>query len=86
MTRLTTRRGIPVTEYNCTYKKEFPVDEYGRLGGLYSLADVPIMEYKELTRTGVIESMNEEEQFYLVRDTEKNFTEWVPMADVTVVQ
>jgi hypothetical protein len=26
---------------------------------------------------------NEEEQFYLVRDIEKNFTEWVPMADVT---
>ena len=86
MTRLTTRRGIPVTEYHCTYKKVFPVDEYGRLGGMYSLADLPIMEHKELTRTGVIESMNEEEQFYLVRDTEKNFTEWVPMADVTVVQ
>jgi len=44
------------------------------------------MEHKELTRTGVIESMNEEEQFYLVRDTERNFTEWVPMADVTVFQ
>jgi len=72
-----------MTEYHCTYKKVFPVDEYGRLGGLYSLADVPIMEHKELTRTGVIESTNEEEQFYLVRDTEKNFTEWIPMADVT---
>ena len=75
-----------MTEYHCTYKKVFPVDEYGRPGGFYSLADLPIMEHKELTRSGVIVSKNEEEQFYKVRDTEKNFTEWVPMADVTIVQ
>ena len=75
-----------MTEYHCTYKKVFPVDEYGRPGGLYSLADLPIMEHKELTRTGVIVSKNEEEQFYKVRDIEKNFEEWVPMMDVTVVQ
>ena len=72
--------------YHCTYKKVFPVDEYGRPGGLYSLADLPIMEHKELTRTGVIVAKNEEEQFYKVRDIEKNFEEWVPMMDVTVVQ
>ena len=72
--------------YHCTYKKVFPVDEYGRPGGFYSLADLPIMEHKELTRSGVIIAKNEEEQYYKVRDTEKNFTEWVPMEDVTVVQ
>ena len=72
--------------YHCTYRKVFPVDEYGRLGGLYSLADLPIMEHKELTRSGVIIAKNEEEQYYKVRDTEKNFTEWVPMVDVIVVQ
>ena len=75
-----------MSEYHCTYKKVFPVDEYGRPGGFYSLADLPIMEHKELTRTGVIVAKNEEEQFYKVRDTEKNFTEWVPMCDVTIVQ
>ena len=75
-----------MTEYHCTYRKVFPVDEYGRLGGLYSLADLPIMEHKEMSRSGVIVSKNEEEQFYKVRDTEKNFEEWVPMMDVTVVQ
>ena len=72
--------------YHCTYKKVFPIDEYGRPGGFYSLADLPIMEHKELTRTGVILAKNEEEQFYKVRDIEKNFTEWVPMCDVTIVQ
>ena len=75
-----------MTEYHCTYRKVFPVDEYGRLGGLYSLADLPIMEHKEMSRSGVIVAKNEEEQFYKVRDTEKNFEEWVPMMDVTVVQ
>ena len=72
--------------YHCTYKKVFPVDEYGRPGGFYSLADLPIMEHKELTRTGVILAKNEEEQYYKVQDSEKNFTEWVPMSDVTIVQ
>ena len=75
-----------MSEYHCTYRKVFPVDEYGRLGGLYSLADLPIMEHKEMSRSGVIVSKNEEEQFYKIRDTEKNFEEWVPMMDVTVVQ
>ena len=72
--------------YHCTYRKVFPIDEYGRIGGLYSLADLPIMEHKEMSRSGVIVAKNEEEQFYKVRDTEKNFEEWVPMMDVTVVQ
>ena len=35
-----------MAEYHCTYRMEFPVDEFGRLGGLYSLADLPIMEHK----------------------------------------
>ena len=72
--------------YHCTYKKVFPIDEFGSLGGFYSLADLPIMQHKEMSRSGVIVSKNEEEQFYKVRDIEKNFEEWVPMMDVTVVQ
>ena len=64
----------------------FPVDEYGRLGGFYSLADLPIMEHKEMTRTGVIEAQDQNRQTFKIRDTEKNFVEWVPMDDVTVVQ
>jgi len=70
--------------YNCTYKKVFPIDEYGRLGGLYSLADLPIVQHKELTRDGIIEAKNEQHQYYKVRDVEKNFTDWVPMMDVKI--
>ena len=72
--------------YNCTYKMEFPIDEFGRLGGLYSLADLPIMEHKEMSRNGIIVETNDERQYYKVRDVEKNFEEWVPMNDVTIVE
>ena len=74
-----------MAEYHCTYKMTFPVDEYGRLGGLYSLADLPIMEHKQLSRNGIIIATNEERQYFKVRDIEKNFESWVPMMDVTVV-
>ena len=73
-----------MAEYHCTYKMTFPIDEFGRLGGLYSLADLPIMEHKEMTRTGVVVGKNEDKQYFQVRDSEKNFTEWVPMMDVEI--
>ena len=72
--------------YKCKYKKEFPVDEFGRLGGFYSLADLPIVQHKEMTRTGIIEAQDKKRQSFKIRDIEKNFIEWVPMTDVTVVQ
>ena len=75
-----------MNEYHCTYKMTFPIDEFGRLGGLYSLADLPIMEHKEMSRNGVIVATNEERQYYKIRDIEKNFESWVPMCDVAVVQ
>ena len=75
-----------MAEYHCTYTKEFPVDEFGRLGGFYSLADLPIVQHKEMTRTVIIKAKNEEHQMFKIHDIEKNFTEWVSMEDVTVVQ
>ena len=70
--------------YHCTYTKEFPVDEFGILGGMYSLADLPIREYKMLTRDGILEAKNEEAQKYKVRDVETNRIEWVLMDDVEI--
>ena len=70
--------------YHCIYTKEFPLDEFGRLGGFYSLADLPIVEYTEQSRDGILEAKNDEAQKYKVRDVEKNFTEWVPMDDVII--
>ena len=73
-----------MAEYHCTYKMEFPIDEFGRLGGFYSLADLPIMKHEEMTRTGIIKAKNEESQKYKIRDDEQNFTEWVLMDDVII--
>ena len=70
--------------YYCTYTKEFPVDEFGRLGGFYSLADLPIVKHETMTRKGIVEAKNAENEVYKVRDVEKNFTEWVPMDDVII--
>ena len=51
---------------------------------MYSLADLPIREYKMLTRDGILEAKNEEAQKYKVRDVETNRIEWVLMDDVEI--
>ena len=43
-----------MTKYLVKYKYEFPVDEWDRPSGFYTLADVPIKEMKVLERTGEI--------------------------------
>ena len=73
-----------MTTYNCTYTYDFPVDEFGRLGGLYSLADLPIATHERMVRVGILEGKNEESQMYKVRDKEKNFVRWIPMIDVEI--
>jgi hypothetical protein len=62
------------SKMDCKYTAKLPVDEWGRLGGLYSLADVPIMNYTELTRDGTILSRDKESELYEVKDEEKGFT------------
>ena len=56
------------------------------MASAYSLADLPIREHKEMTRSGIVVGKNEERQYFKIRDVEKNFESWVPMMDVTVVQ
>ena len=72
--------------YRCYYKREFPIDEYGRPGGFYSLADLPIMKHDVLSRRGIVEAKNEENQMYRVRDVDKGWDFWVPMTDVSMVE
>jgi hypothetical protein len=71
--------------YRCYYNKEWPLDEYGRIGGVYSLADLPIMENRVVSRSGVVKARNDQSGMYLVQDSEKRQLEvWVPMGDVTL--
>ena len=71
-------------KYRCYYKKEFPVDEHGRPGGFYSLADLPISKTDMLTRRGIVEAKSEEHQMYRVRDVDNGWEFWVPMTDVSI--
>ena len=70
--------------YRCYYTKEFPLDEFGRPGGMYSLADLPVAKIDKLARRGIVEAKNEEHQMYRVRDVEKGWDFWVPMTDVSI--
>ena len=70
--------------YRCYYEAEFPVDEYGRPGGLWSTADLPIAKNEILTRRGIIESKDDDVEKYKIRDVEMGVTLWVPQADVHI--
>ena len=72
----------------CTYKKEFPVDEFGRPGALYSLADLPVVGTKVLEREGTVIAQDSNRELYEIKDTGRDpggFTVVVPMSDVEVV-
>ena len=68
----------------CTYKKLFPIDEYGRPGGFYSLADLPISYEKVLVREGTVLAMDSETEVYEVKDSAKGWTFILPMKDVEI--
>ena len=63
--------------YTCKYKAEWPVDEFGRLGGMYSLADLPIQGYVEMERSGTLLSQDSKRKMYEVQDSEKMFVKRV---------
>ena len=74
-----------MTNYRCYYKKEFPVDEYGRPGGLYSLVDIPIAKIDVLSRKGIAIAKNAQLKMIQVRDVEHPTWEyWISENDVSL--
>ena len=69
----------------CKYKYEFPVDEFGRPGGFYSLADLPVVGYKVLERFGTLKKRDSKKELYELKDDENNWTLVVPFSDVELV-
>ena len=63
-----------------TYQYNFPVDEYGRPGGLYSMADLPVKRHEVLTRTCEFLAHDPTQDLYQVKDLEKGW-EFVVKAD-----
>ena len=69
----------------CKYKYKFPVDELGRPGAMYSLADLPVAGYKVLERIGTLKKRDTEKELYELKDDEKNWNLVVPFADVEII-
>ena len=69
----------------CRYKFKFPVDEFGRPGGMYSLADLPVVGYKILERVGTLKKRDTAKKLYELQDIEKNWTLVVPFEDVEII-
>ena len=67
------------------YKYKFPVDEFGRPGGMYSLADLPVVGYKILERVGTLKKRDTAKELYELQDIEKNWTLVVPFEDVEII-
>jgi len=72
--------------YKVKYKHEFPVDEWDRPSGFYTLADVPIASTKVLTRTGEIIAKNIENKMLKIKDDDNLATSvWVKADDVEIL-
>ena len=69
----------------CKYKYKFPVDEFGRPGGFYSLADLPVVGYKILERFVTLKKRDSKKELYELKDDENNWTLVVPFSDVELV-
>ena len=75
-----------MTKYLVKYKYEFPVDEWDRPSGFYTLADVPIKEMKVLERTGEIIAKNIEHKMLKIRDDDNlAMSVWVKADDVEIL-
>ena len=52
---ITVEKMNPGKGYECTFTvKNIPLDEFGRPGGMMSLADLPVEKYGDYTSTGAI--------------------------------
>ena len=63
--------------YGCKFRvKNVPLDEFGRLGGLLSLADLPIAKYGDYEGFGFLKQRDTEQELVVVVD-EKSDIEFV---------
>jgi len=67
---------------NGKYRRKFPIDEYGRVGGLFSLADIPVRTFKVLERDCKVLKRDTEKKLYEIEDIEKGWTFVLPFDKV----
>ena len=63
----------PGKGYECTFTvKNIPLDEFGRPGGMMSLADIPIEKIGDYTSTGTIVARDLNKKLLEVEDRKTN--------------
>lgn len=72
-------------EIYCEYTKNFPVDKWGRIGGMLSLSDVPVAGHKDLTREGIVLSRDSAKNLFEIEDVEKGWTFVISEEDVSIL-
>ena len=72
-------------EIYCEYTKTFPVDKWGRIGGMLSLADVPVVSYKDLTREGIVRYKDPDKNLFEIEDVMEGWTFVVPEENVHIL-
>jgi hypothetical protein len=73
-------------KYFVKYKYKFPVDEWNRPSGFYTLADVPIKDMKVLERTGIIVGKNIENKMLRIKDDDNlAMSVWVKSDNVEIL-
>lgn len=76
-------------QYSCKFTaKNIPVDQFGRPGGMYSMADLPIARIGDYTSTGYITGRDFSTQLCEVQDytSEKTFVvEFDDVVDIVEV-
>ena len=75
-----------MTKYLVKYKYEFPVDEWDRPSGFYTLADVSIKCMKVLERSGEIIAKNIKNKMLKIKDDDNlAMSIWVKADDVEIL-
>ena len=70
---ITVEKMKPGKGYECTFKvKNIPLDEFGRPGGMMSLADIPIEKIGDYTSTGTIVARDLNKKLLEVEDRKTN--------------
>jgi len=70
---ITVEKMKPGKGYECTFTvKNIPLDEFGRPGGMYSLADIPIFKIGDYTSIGTIVARDLDKKLVEVEDRKTN--------------
>ncbi len=71
--------------YDCEFTVNIPLDEWGRPGGMHSLADVPVVRVGDYSGTGLLLARDPASKLVEVRDYKSNAKFVVEFKDIAKV-